>query len=342
MKPVLGLGLVAVLVWWLFRDADLAEIWTRIREADFVVLGLAVAVSIGTLAVRAVRWRYFLSPVQPAQSQDIGGAGGRRAGGPFRSRFAAVCTGLAANVLLPSGRVGEFLRAYTYRRLEPVPTTAAIATLVVERFMDGVTIVVMLFLAMASPSFPSETLPPALAAGIRAVAGVLAVVLAGSVLFAFFPERTAAAFQSLAVRMLPSRWADRTSAAVVAFTAGFASLRDWRLLLPAWAWSFALWTVQSLSLWIGLFAFDIHLPFAAALFTNATVAFALAVPAPAPGYGGLWQGGAKVALVSVYGVAEEPVLAYALAWQLAASVPTVGLGLWYARRLGVSIRAARR
>lgn len=341
---MLGLGLMAVLVWWLFRDTDLTEIWTRIRDADFVVLGLAVAVSLVVMVARAVRWRYFLSPVQPAPSQDHGGRGpaSRRRGGPFRSRFAAVCTGFAANILLPSGRVGEFLRAYTYRRLEPVSTTAAIATLVVERFMDGAAIVALLFVAVASPSFPADTLPPPLAAGIRAVAGVLAALLAGSILFAAFPQRVANAFESAAVRILPSRWADRVSAAAAAFTAGFASLRDWRLLLPAWAWSFALWTVQSLSLWIGLFAFDIHLPFAAALFTNATVSFAVAVPVPAPGYGGLWQGGAKVALVSVYGVAEDPVLAYALAWQLASSVPIVVLGLWYARRLGVSMRGARR
>jgi len=336
---------MAVLVWWLFRDTDLTEIWTRIRDADFVVLGLAVAVSMVVTVARAVRWRYFLSPVHPAPSQDHGGsnpAGSRRRGGPFRSRFAAVCTGLAANVLFPSGRVGEFLRAYAYRRLEPVPTAAALATLVVERFMDGVAIVALLFVAVASPSFPADMLPSPLAAGIRAIAGVLAAVLAGSILFAAFPERTATAFESMAVRTLPSRWASRASAAAAAFTTGFASLRDWRLLLPAWTWSFALWTIQSLSLWIGLFAFDIRLPFAAGLFINATTAFAVAVPAPAPGYGGLWQGGAKVALVSVYGVAEEPVLAYALAWQLTTSVPIIWLGLWYARRLGLSMRTPPR
>lgn len=328
-KPALGLGLAAALVWWLFRDADLAEIWLRIRDANLVVLGLSVAVSVLVFVARAVRWRCYLAPVQPG-------------GGPFRSRFAAVCAGAAANILLPSGRVGEFLRAYAYRRLEPVPTAAALATLVVERFMDGATIVALMFLATASPNFPADTLPAGLASGIRAVGGVLGVGLAVSVLFVAFPERATSVFGALAARVLPSRWADRAAAAAAAFVTGFASLRDWRLLLPAWAWSFAVWTVQSLSMWIGFFAFDIDLPFAAALFANATVGFAVSIPAPAPGYGGLWQAGAKLALVGVYGVAEEPVLAYALAWQLATSVPIVALGLWHARRLGVSLHDAKR
>lgn len=343
LKPTLGLALVAALAWWLFRDVDLAEIWVRIRDADLLVLGLSVVVSVVAFVARAVRWRYYLAPVQPGlgEGQGADSPGHGRPGGPFRSRFAAVCIGATANTLLPSGRVGEFLRAYAYRRLEPVPTAAALATLVVERFMDGVTIVALAFLAVASPSFPADTFPPGLATGIRTIVGLLALGLAGSVLFVAFPERAARVFESVAARVLPARWADRVAAAAAAFVTGFASLRDWRLLLPAWAWSFALWTVQSLAMWIGFFAFDIDLPFAAALFANATVGFALAVPAPAPGYGGLWQGGAKVALVGVYGVAEEPVLAYALAWQLATSVPLVALGLWHARRLGVSFRKAR-
>lgn len=344
LKPALGLGLAAALVWWLFRDADLAEIWLRVQGADLGLLGLSVAVSVLVFAARAARWRYYLAPVQPGRPEAHGehGRASRRAGGPFRSRFAAVCTGAAANLALPSGRVGEFLRAYAYRRLESVPTAAALATLVVERVMDGATIVALMFLATASPSFPADALPPVVAAAIRTIGALLGGALAVSVLFVAFPERATSVFGAMAARLLPSRWAARVAAVGAAFVTGLASLRDWRLLLPAWAWSFAVWTTQSLAMWIGFFAFDIDLPFAAALFANATVGFAVSIPAPAPGYGGLWQVGAKVALVDVYGVAEEPVLAYALVWQLATSVPIVALGLWYARRLGVSFRDAKR
>ena len=67
--------------------------------------------------------------------------------------------------------------------------------------------------------------------------------------------------------------------------AGLASLRGWRLVLPAFAWSLGVSLLQSLSFWVGFFAFGIDLPFQAALVTNATVAFAIAIPS-APGFVG--------------------------------------------------------
>lgn len=338
LKLALGLALVAVVIWWLFRDADFAEILARMRDADLPLLALALIVGTTTYVVRAVRWRYLLWPVQPFQGEG----GDRRPGGSFHSRFAAVCMGFMTNLLLPSGRVGEFLRAYAYGRMEAVPTSAAFATIVAERFLDGVAVVTLMFVAVYSPGFPSDTLPPVLATAIRTLAGVLGTGLAGSMLFVAFPARATAAFNAVALRALPARWADIAVRMADAFVTGFGALRDWRLLLPALAWSFGLWTVASLSMWIGFLAFGMHLPFASGLFANAAVAVAVFVPTPVPGYVGMWQAGAKVALVTVYGVAEAPVLAYAVGWQLVNYVPIVLLGLWYARRLGISWKDARK
>ena len=318
-KTAAGIAVVVALFWWVFRGVDAAEVWTRIRDADFFLLFLAVATTTAGFLVRAVRWRYLLAPAQPST--------------PLRSRFAAVCVGFMVNNLLP--RVGEVARAYSYSRLEPVSATTAFATLVVERFLDGVAVLLLLFVAVASPGFPAEDLPPQVTLGIRSISGLVLVVLAGSVAMVALPNQSTHALGWFANRLLPPRWAAKAETAAAGFVAGFAALRGWRLLVPAIVWSVAFWALQSLSFWIGFFAFGIELPYTAALFLNAAVAVAVTIPTP--GYFGTFQAGSILALRDVYGAAEAPALGFAVGWHLGAFVPITLMGLWYARRIGVSI-----
>ena len=317
---LLGLGIALALLWWLFRDEDPAEVWSHIRGANFGLLLLAVALTTTTFPVRAIRWRYLLAPAQPAA--------------PFRSRFEAVCIGFMANNLLP--RVGEFARAYAYSRREPVPAATAFATLVVERFLDGIAILLLLLLALVSPGFPAGGLPPEIVTGIRVVSVFLGLVVVGSAFLLGAPGpamRTAAWF---ARTLLPARWADPFVKLLRSFVEGLASLRGWRLMLPALGWSLGVWTLQSLSFWIGFLAFDIHLAFDAALFTNGTVAIASTIPTP--GFFGTFHAAAKLALSNLYAVPEANALGFAVGWHLGAFFPITIIGLWYARGLGLSLR----
>ena len=72
----------------------------------------------------------------------------------FRPRFAAVMIGFAANNLLPA-RVGEFARALTLARITPVGIAASFATLVVERILDGLALVLLTarLVQRSSPQF---------------------------------------------------------------------------------------------------------------------------------------------------------------------------------------------
>ena len=320
------MALAAVLLWWVFRDQDLAEIWRRFREADALLLTLAVVVTTGAFAVRAARWRFFLAPAQ------------RRS--PFGSRFAAVSIGFMTNNLLPSGRLGEFARAYAYSRMEPVSAPTAFATLVVERFADGIVLLALLFLAVASPHFPADALPREVAAAVWGVMSVLGVALLFVLALLVLPDRTTGLAGGLASALLPDRWAAVAVRALEGFVDGLAALREWRLAVSALAWTFGLWLVQSFSLWLGFRAFDIELPFVAAVFLNTVLAFAASLPA-APGYFGTFHSAAKLVLVSVYGAPEAPAIAFATAWHLGSFFPITLMGLWQLRRLDMSFRDLR-
>ena len=323
---VIVLALVALLLWWLFRKVDLADVWGHLRAADAPLLLASAVVALAAFGARAERWRYFLAPVQRVS--------------PFNSRFAAVAVGFMANNLLPSGRAGEPGRAYAYSRMEPVSFTAALATLVVERLLDGLIIFILLFVAIASPGFPADSLPGDLVTTMRGAAVVLGVVFAGALLVVAFPARSLRVGRRLLARIPSGRIAAGLMSVTEGVVKGLASMRGWRLMLPAVAWTFGVWLLQSVSFWLGFLAFDIRLPFAAALLTNAVVAFAAALP-NTPGYVGTLQAAVSLALVPVYGVPAEPVLACAVGWHAVNFPPITLLGLWYTRRLGISLKDFR-
>ena len=129
--------------------------------------------------------------------------------------------------------------------------------------------------------------------------------------------------------------------ALESFLRALKVLRDPLLLTQAVVWSYAFWLWHGLSFWLGFKAFGIDVGFAAAVFTEAVVGFAVAIPA-APGFFGTFQLGADLALSGVYAVAEPSALAFAFGYHLGGFFPITIIGLYYAWSIGFSVKDMRR
>jgi glycosyltransferase 2 family protein len=324
-KALVGIVLSAFLIWFTLRDVPLTEVWAQVRQADLLLLGGAVFVATAGFFVRALRWKVLLHTLDP--------------GTGLRARYAAVNIGFMANNLLPA-RVGEFARAYALARMEPrVTVSGAFGSLVVERVLDGLVLAAFLVGAVLSPGFPEITLGPTFMLLLRT-----AVVLLGAivVLLAFlltFPRQVVAGGERLA-RRLPDALGRQVADALRAFLDALGVVRNPRLLLLALAWSFGFWAFHGISFWLGMLAFDIHAGPVAAVFTEAVVGFGVALPA-APGFFGTFHASAAFALDTVYGVDAASTLAFAYGYHLGGFVPVTLIGLWYARRLGMSLADVR-
>ena len=312
-RAVFGLAVSVFLIWWVLRDVDPAALLDQLRGVNGWLLAAAVAVAASGFLTRASRWRVILHPIRP----DTG----------LRSRFAAVCIGFSLNNLLPA-RIGEFARAWSISKFEPVTVSGAIGSLVVERFLDAVAIILLLGVAVLHPGFPANA-----TIGGRPLEGVLLAILAAAaagilllVLLLTFP----APFLRILDR------GPRLRALVESFLVGLGVLRDPRLLGAAFAWSIAIWAWNGVSFWLAFRAFGIDQGYAAALFVQGAIALGVAVPS-APGYFGTFHAAALVGLHEVYGVAEEAALAFAFGYHLGGFFPVTFLGLWYAGRLGLSL-----
>lgn len=321
-KALLGLAVTVLLLWWALAGVEFAEVWANIRQGNFLLLGASLTVATFGFFIRALRWHVLLVPVRPDTS--------------LYSRISAVSIGFMANNILPA-RIGEFARAYAFSRMEPVGAAAAFGTLVVERLLDGIVLLLFLVGPVFTPGFPAAGAltegwgSALLRAGIAAVLAVLVLL----VLLAAWP-RTVLAWAERLGRLLPAGAARTLVDTLEAFVASVEVLRRPRLLVAAVLWSLFFWTWHGLSFWLGMRAFGIDTGFVSAIFTEAVVGFGVAIPS-APGFFGTFHAAAKFALSDIYGVPEAASLAFAFGYHFGGWLPITLLGLWFAWRLGLSI-----
>ncbi|CAN5698994.1 lysylphosphatidylglycerol synthase transmembrane domain-containing protein [soil metagenome] len=322
-KAVLGIAISALLIWWVLRGVELAEVWAEIQGVRWGLLLAAVVVATSGFLLRALRWKLLLHPLKP----DTG----------LGNRFAAVNIGFAANNLLPA-RVGEFARAWAISRLEPVTVSGALGSLVVERVLDAIAVFSLLAVALLHPSFPGDATVGGrpISALVLTVVVLLAVVLGTVLLLLLFP-RPFLGMADRVARLLPERGGRLLVNGLRSFLGGLTALQNPRLLVGALAWSFAFWGWNAVSFWIAMHAFGIQESYVTALFVQAIIALGVAVPS-APGFFGTFHAAAVVALVEVYGVGENATLAFAFGYHLGGFIPVTVLGLWYAARMGLSMR----
>jgi glycosyltransferase 2 family protein len=321
-KAFLGILISAVLVWWVLRDVDPGEVWREVEGANWWLLLAAVAVATSGFLNRSLRWKLLLHPMAP--------------GTRLRNRFAAVNIGFAVNNLLPA-RIGEFARAWSIARLEPVTVSGAVGSLVVERFLDAIGLLILFGAAVLSPSFPSDATIAGRRVGSVLVGaglsvGALALILVLVIAFPRFWLRLIDRF----ARFLPGESHQYVRELMHAFIEGLGALRDKRLLVGGILWSLWTWAWNGVSFWLAFHAFGIDQGYATALFVQAVIAIGVAVPS-APGYFGTFHAAALVALSQVYGVGEGPTLAFAFGYHLGGFFPVTIMGMWFASRIGFSL-----
>jgi uncharacterized protein (TIRG00374 family) len=319
-RVLLGFGITAFLLWWVLRDVSLDDVWSAFRAVDFGLLLLAVAIGYVNYVFRSIRWGVLLHPICSQTS--------------LRSRFAAMNIGFMTTNLVPL-RVGEFVRPYALSRMEPVSVSGAFGSLVVERFLDSLTIAALLFVAMAIPGFPDHPVVWGASLGIwiRGFLVFLGALLLFMVFLLVFPRPVVELVGRMAA-FLPKKMARLVVDVMEAFLEGLKVLQRPPLLVSAVLWSFWIWLVQSLSFWVAFRAFGIHVGFDVALFVNGTVALAVAVPA-APGFVGTFQTGV-VGGLSVYGASGASAVALSLGFHFGGFIPVTLVGLYFAWKLGLS------
>jgi glycosyltransferase 2 family protein len=319
---ILTVGLLA----FFLRGVNLRDVWAQTREADPRLLVLGVLVTLMTYTLRAFRWQYLLAPIGPTR---------------FSTAFQATVIGFAASFLLPA-RAGEVLRPYLLARREGLPPTACFATIILERLLDLVTVLLLFgaFVLLVSPT--SLAGDPAIYARVKA-GGLMAAgaSIAGFLVLYFLaghPEKLGA-WALRVERVLPARLARAVAGLVESFAQGLAVMRRPAHLLGSLALSFPLWLSIALGIWVTSRAFHMTFGYLGSFLVMTLLVVGVAVPTP--GQVGGFHTAYKIAVTTFFGVPETTAVGAAIVLHAISNIPVSLLGLVFMAREGLSFGRMR-
>jgi glycosyltransferase 2 family protein len=309
----LGLAVSAVFLYLAFRGQDFGQIGSAIQKANYIYLAPALVAYFIGVWVRAVRWRYLLLPIADRSSRRL---------------FPVVVIGYMANDVLPF-RMGEIVRAYVLGEREKISKSSTLATIVVERIFDGLTMV--LFMVVISLFIPlNEQIQLVIRIGAILFIGVLVLFFVA----ALWQSRATSLFGRL-VGVLPSRVGDKAKEIFDSFLTGLQILRTKQALLAVFGLSILAWLFESLMYYVLSFGFNLNLPFHALTLTTAVANMATLVPS-SPGYVGTFEAASLLVLSGVFNVARGLATSYTVVLHTALLLPVTLLGLFYWWRESIS------
>jgi uncharacterized protein (TIRG00374 family) len=299
-----SLALAAILLALFLRQVRFREIGDALSRVGLAWLWTATAIALASFAIRAWRWTWMLRPIARV---------------PWLAAFAATSVGFAANNL--PGKVGEVLRPAFLARSQRLPFSPLLASIVLERVLDGISVVLFFAFAMAAG------LPRAGGLGRLAVPAVFMASACAVVVFAVFRRaHTEAMLEILWVR-LPERFRPRVRAFAGSFIDGFATLRSPGLFLVVFGGSIGMWFVINLQMAALLRAFHVGAPLSAAYV--ATTFAVLGLMVPTPGGLGSYHVAVQFALTYFYGVPVATATAVALLAHAISFIPVTLIGLGF-------------
>lgn len=326
LRAVLVLALTIGLLAYFLRNADMAGVWAETKHADLGLLLLGVSMTGAAYVLRAYRWQYLLAPIGPTR---------------FWTAFETTVIGFAASFLLPA-RAGEVLRPYLLARREGLPATAAFATIILERVLDLLTVLLLfgVFVLWVRPG--SLAGDPSLFTRVKtggALAGAASVIgLAVFFALAGHPERLGRAALRVE-RVLPPRLAQLVAKFVETFAQGLGVMRQPGRLLVSLLLSLPLWLAIAGGIWLASLAFHMTFSYLGSFLVMTLLVVGVAMPTP--GAVGGFHTMYKFAVTTFFGVPNDRAVGAAIVLHAASFVPVTLLGLVFMAREGLSFGRMR-
>jgi hypothetical protein len=321
-RVALSLLLAVGLLLLFFRGVDWNAMGRALRAADPIYLCGVVLVTLVTYAARAWRWGFLLAPLARV---------------PFWRLFSATFVGFMTGLLIP--RAGEVVRPYLVARRHPISIPAAFASIVLERLMDAITVLLLFALYLyVLPTPEAQTRGPLIAALKVAGAGAGAFALAVLAVLLLWHGHSERAMRvaEWAMRPFPARFAGAMSRGVRSFGEGLAVLKASPLHLAAiLGQSVVVWLFLAVGIHWNNRAFGLQLPFHTAFLILAFLTVGVSIPTP--GTVGGFHAFYRAALTEAYGVDNDVAAAAGIASHALSNLPVLLLGLAFLGREGLTV-----
>lgn len=133
IKYLLLLAIAAILLVFAFRGMDVRKVFQQIFSANIFWVSVSAIISIIAFIVRAHRWNLLIEPMGYSPS--------------LKNTTCSVMVGYFANLAFP--RLGEVSRCGVLSKAEAIPFNKLLGTVIVERIIDVLSLIVCILLAAA-------------------------------------------------------------------------------------------------------------------------------------------------------------------------------------------------
>lgn len=314
---ILGFVLSAVFLYLALKDTDLAKVRHAFGSARYWPMIPMFLSLLGFYWLKALRWSVLLSPSHKVSGTQL---------------IPAMMAGAAGNNLLPA-HFGELVRVYFAGKKFDIPKSTVLATLVVERLFDIITVLVIFSIALMAGEYSTKFYGGAVFLLVLAVVimVVSALLTRYTGCFISFVE-TRMTFLSIGIRQ-------KIAKQILDLSTGLMALRQRRLYLGVAMNSLFQWLFMAACLYFSLVAFDIDVsPMVAVVILGFTVV-GLTLPT-SPGFFGTIEYCYVLGLTTV-GVDASTALSAAIFYHLPAWIGVTVIGLVLLRVYHFSLRESR-
>ena len=307
LKIGVPLVLAAGILWWMYRGIRWEELVDALsQKMSWTWMLLSLPFGILAQVLRAVRWRQVLAPAgeKPRLSTCVH----------------AVFLSYASSLVVP--RVGEVLRCGVLKRYEGTNFTCLVGTVVTERIIDTLLILVLSLLTFLTQIpvfldfFQQTGVSMGGLLGQFSLAGWIVTAVCGLL-----------ALDCIVLASRRFRILSRTTSVLSDLKNGLLSVREVENPLLFIVYSVGIWVSYFLHFYLTFFCFD----FTAGLgLLAALVAFVVgtfAVLVPTPNGAGSWHFAVKTVLV-LYGVGQTDAALFVLIVHTLQTLLVALLGVW--------------
>jgi uncharacterized protein (TIRG00374 family) len=304
-KKILNWGssivlLIIIVIYFINQDVDWAKIWEYIKAADPLWVVLSIPVILLSHWIRAERWKTMMKPVQKVSSTWV--------------LFKSVMVGYAVNCVLPRG--GEFVRPLVYARREKVSYSSTFGTIVVERFIDVISLLILFGIAfLMFQGLITQVISEVVQDDVNPTSiGVIAALFFFVFLISFYPP-VFEFFLRVLIKPISVNIFEKLKGAFDRFKHGFAIIKTPSAYIRIVIETGLIWILYIMPMYLMFFAFDymmaLNLGFSDAFLLLIVVGFVVTI-APLPGQFGVYHAFVAGILVAIHPeLTKEQALAYA-------------------------------
>jgi glycosyltransferase 2 family protein len=302
---IAGIAVSCICIYFVLRGINFSEVAASFRSLQYGYILPVVLTSLASLYLRSYRWGVMLDRLVAYDQWTL---------------FKLSSVGFMAIGVLPA-RLGEFVRPYLVKQHSGVRMSATMATVVLERVFDLLTLMLFLFVVLIKISLPPEIFK----AGISMLTVSLAIL---TVLIIFGTKRDfAAQVIGRVMSFLPGRIGTPAARFANSFLEGLQLLPDVKKTLWVLLLSLMNWLLVGFGTYILFYAFGMHLSIFNAFAVLAIVALGVMIPA-APGFIGTYHYACILGLTS-FGIAKSEALSYAVVLWFLQMMPPILIGLLF-------------